>query len=245
MVVATYRDLFAAIATAGAALTGLLFVALSVAPRRGPVAGPVVIQQIRAAAALVCFVNALAVSLYGLVPAGNIGYPSLVLGVIGILFTGAAIRSVVSSGSAPRQKLGQVGLFTLLLLIFGTGVVSGIAVIANPGNEGQVQLIGYALVSSLIVGISRAWELIGARETGLYASLAMLAGHTPRADSADSAEGSDMADDAAPPGTGRAGAGAGQTGDSQPGGGAEESARESATGPAGDHDDREGRPGEY
>jgi hypothetical protein len=203
VVVATYRDLFAAIATSGAALTGLLFVAISVAPRRDPVAGPVVIQQIRAAAALVCFVNALAVSLYGLVPEGNIGYPSLVLGIIGILFTGAAIRSVVSSGSTRRQKVGQVGLFVLLLLIFGTGVVSGIAVIANPGHAGQVQLIGYALVSSLIVGISRAWELIGDRETGLYASLATLAGRTPHADRVSIA---------APPATGPTGADSGPPG---------------------------------
>ena len=163
VVLTTYEGLFAAIGSASAALTGLLFVAISVAPRRGPVTGPVVIQQIRAAAALLCFVNALAVSLYGLVPDGNIGYPALTLGVIGILFTAAAVRSVLSSGSAPRQKLAQIGLFTLLLLIFGTGVVSGIAVIANPGDHGQVQVIGYALVSSLIVGISRAWELIGDR----------------------------------------------------------------------------------
>jgi len=184
VVVATYRDLFAAIATASAALTGLLFVALSVAPRRGPAPGPPVIQQIRAAAALLCFVNALAVSLYGLVPDGNIGYPAMILGVIGILFTAAAIRSVLSSGTRRRQQVGQVGLFTLLLLIFGTGFASGIAVIAKPADNTQVQVIGYALVSSLLVGISRAWELVGDRETGMFASLAMLAGHTPRRDRA-------------------------------------------------------------
>jgi hypothetical protein len=210
VVLATYQDLFAAIAAAAAALTGLLFVAISVAPRRGPATGPVVIRQIRAAAALLCFVNALACSLYGLVPEGNVGYPSLVLGITGILFTAAAIRSVLSTGSAPRQKFGQAGLFILLFLIFGTGVVSGIAVIANPGNTGQLQLIGYALVSSLIVGISRAWELVGDRDTSLFASLATLAGHTLRRDSMSVAE---------PPATGHADADSGQDGDSGPPGG--------------------------
>jgi hypothetical protein len=230
VVLTTYEGLFAAIAAASAALTGLLFVAISVAPRRGPAAGPVVIQQIRAAAALLCFVNALAVSLYGLVPDGNIGYPALTLGVIGISFVAAAVRSVLSSGSAPRQKLAQVGLFTLLLLIFGTGVVSGIAVIANPGDRGQVQVIGYALVSSLIVGLSRAWELIGDRQTSLYASLALLAGHTPQADRIGVA---------GPPATGT-GAGAGQAGDRRQLGGPDEAGRQSPPGPVGDHDDQGG-----
>jgi len=228
VVLTTYEGLFAAIGAASAALTGLLFVAISVAPRRGPATGPLVIRQIRAAAALLCFVNALAVSLYGLVPDGNIGYPALTLGVIGILFTAAAVRSVLSSGSAPRQKLAQVGLFTLLLLIFGTGVVSGIAVIANPGDRGQVQVIGYALVSSLIVGISRAWELIGDRDTSLFASLELLAGRTPHADRVGIA---------GPPAAEPTGADAGLTGDSRLPGGPDETGPESPSGPAGDHDD--------
>jgi len=50
------------------ALAGLLFVALSVAPRRQPNLGPSIIRQIRAAAALLAFTNALAVSLFTLVP---------------------------------------------------------------------------------------------------------------------------------------------------------------------------------
>jgi hypothetical protein len=175
MVVGGYRDLFSAIAGSGGALTGLLFVALSVSvPRPRPNAATPLVRQIRAAAALLCFVNALAVSLYGLVPGGNIGYPALAVGIIGIVFTAAAIRSIVASRTSRRQQFGQVGLFVLLLLIFGTGVVSGGAVIGNAGNAAQVQLIGYALVSSLLVGISRAWELVGDRDTGLLASLESL-----------------------------------------------------------------------
>jgi hypothetical protein len=179
VVTATYRDLFAAISASAAALTGLLFVAMSVAPSRRLAAGPGPIRQIRAAAALLSFVNALAVSLYGLVPETNIGYPALVMSVIGILFTAAAIRSVVSSPITRRQQLGQTGLFVLLVLIFGAEIVSGVAVIADARNGARVQVIGYALVSSLIVGISRAWELVGDRDTGMLASLAVLAGRSP------------------------------------------------------------------
>jgi hypothetical protein len=59
----TYRELFVATAGAAGALTGLLFVALSITPLRGPSTDHPVIRQVRVAAALLAFVNALAVSL--------------------------------------------------------------------------------------------------------------------------------------------------------------------------------------
>jgi hypothetical protein len=184
MVVAGYRDLFVAIAGSAATLTGLLFVALSVTPRRGAALGPAVILQVRTSAALLTFNNALAVSLFGLVPGTNAGIPSVVLGVIGITFSAAAVRSIRASGSASRQQLFQLELIALLLAIFGTELVSGIIAIASPGTGEAMQVISYALIASLIVGISRAWELIGDRDTGLAASIAVLLGHRPRSEAA-------------------------------------------------------------
>jgi hypothetical protein len=175
----TYRELFAAIAATAGALTGLLFVAMSVASRRAPGTAPAVIREIRAAAALLAFTNALAVSLFGLVPGTNVGYPAVSLGVIGILFTAAGMRSVLSSQPTRRQNLGQLGLVVLLLAIFGTELAAGIAVLADPRRSTPVQVISYALVTSTIVGIARAWELVGDRDTGLFASIAVLAGHPP------------------------------------------------------------------
>jgi hypothetical protein len=184
MVAGGYRDLFVAIAGSAATLTGLLFVALSVTPRRGAALGPAVILQVRTSAALLTFNNALAVSLFGLVPGTNAGVPALVLGVIGITFSAAAVRSIRGSGSPARQQLFQLELIGLLLLIFSTELVSGIIVINNPRSIGAVQYISYALISSLIVGISRAWELIGDRDTGLAASIAVLLGRRPHAEAA-------------------------------------------------------------
>jgi hypothetical protein len=184
MVAGGYRDLFVAIAGSAATLTGLLFVALSVTPRRGPALGPAVILQIRTSAALLTFNNALAVSLFGLVPGTNAGIPALVLGVIGITFSAAAVRSIRASGSPARQQLFQLELIGLLLLIFVTELVAGIIVIARPHSGDAVQFIGYALITSLIVGISRAWELVGDRDTGLGASIAVLLGRRPPAEAA-------------------------------------------------------------
>lgn len=176
MITGTYRDFFAATAGSSGALTGLLFVAMSVAPREVLVTGPPVVRRIRAAAALLSFTNALAVSLYGLVPTTNIGYPALVISVIGILFTAAAIRSILTNEAAARVRRRQVGLINILLLIYGTQLAAGLVVLAKPASGTAIQIIGYTLVTSLVVGIGRAWEFIGERETGLLASLGILMG---------------------------------------------------------------------
>ncbi len=178
MLTGTYRDLFAAIAGCAAGLTGLLFVAMSVSPSRGKAASAHVVQQVRAAAALLAFTNALAVSLFGLVPGTNVGYPAFALGIIGLMFTAAGTRSIFSTRSMLRQHWRrQVGLIGLLLAIFGSELVNGVIVLVHPSTINSVQGISYAIVASLIVGVARAWELVGDRDTGIIASIAVLAGH--------------------------------------------------------------------
>jgi hypothetical protein len=195
-----YRDLFAAIAATAGSLTGLLFVALSVGPARALATGPPAIQRVRAAAALLAFSNAMVVSLFSIVPGTNPGYPAAVLGVIGILFTAAAIRSIRSSQATPRQQLRQLELIALLLAIFGTELVSGIVLLARPRATAPLQVIGYALVTSIIVGIARAWEFVGERNTGLLTSIAVLAGHAPDPDGAPAPEAAAPAEPGAAPG---------------------------------------------
>ena len=173
---AAFHDLFVATSSAAAALTGLLFVALSVAPRRELAPGPRSIQQIRAAAALVAFTNSLTVSLFTLVPGTRIGYPALTVGAIGLTFTAASSRSIAAGPASRGQQRHQTGLIILLLLIFGTELVSGIMSLLRPSDPQWPEYIGYAICASLLLGVSRAWELIGDIDTGLFASLAVLAG---------------------------------------------------------------------
>ena len=64
----------------------------------------------------------------------------------------------------------------LLLLIFGTELACGVAVLADSRLSTAVQVMCYALIASVLVGIARAWELVGERDTGLWASLSVLTG---------------------------------------------------------------------
>lgn len=186
---ASYRDFLVAVASSAGALTGLLFVAISVVtPRREVARGPRIIQQVRAAAAMVAFFNALAVSLFGLVPGTNIGYPAVVLAVIGLFFTAASTRSVRTSASTGRQQRQQLDLMVLLFAIFGTEFGAAIALLVSPWASAPADVVGYTLVASIIVGVSRAWEFVGDIDTGLSASLTVLFGHrgpdTPADDTA-------------------------------------------------------------
>jgi hypothetical protein len=199
-----YREFFAATAATAGTLTGLLFVALSVERGDYRAAGAAVIKEVRTAAALLAFSNALVVALFSLVPGTEVGWPSSVLGVSGLLFTAAAIRSILTSGSTRRQQRRQIGLIRTLLLIFGAELIAGIVSLVSPGNTTAPEVIGYALVGSLIVGVGRAWELVGNRDTGITTSLAVLAGREPRslgddgAGTAAAAAGPDAGRDAGP-----------------------------------------------
>lgn len=172
----SYRDLFAAIATSAAALTGLLFVVMTVAERRPATALPDVLQQIRASAALLAFGNALAVSLFSLVPGTHVGYPAVVVGVIGVFFSVAATRSLLASPSTGNWRGRHLTLTAWLLAIFAVQLGAGIDLLVHP-RTGPLDLLSYVLVISLMIGIARAWELVDGRGTGIIASLTSLIDH--------------------------------------------------------------------
>ena len=199
MVNGTYRDLFVAIAGAAGALTGLLFVALSVAPRPRIGQHPNVIRQVRAAAALVAFTNALAVSLFGLVPHNLIGYPAAVAGAVGLLFVFGGLRSILADPASRQRVRSQIGLILLLLAAFGVEVIASIIAAANPHEKVPIAVIGNVLVASLLIGVARSWELVGDRDTGISASIAALAGHERHLGGSVAGPGRCPRDDDAPP----------------------------------------------
>jgi hypothetical protein len=176
MVMGNARELFTVVAEAAATLTGLLFVAMSLAPRHETTSHLGVVQQIRAAASLLAFTSALAISLFALVTDDNVGYPALVLGISGITFTAASLRSIFESTHNRQLIRKQMGLIVLLLATFGFELGVGIALIGNPHSKTALDILENVLAASLLIGVARAWELVGARDTGLFSSLAALSG---------------------------------------------------------------------
>jgi hypothetical protein len=178
MVTGDARDLFVAVASAAAALTGLLFVAITVTPRPAGGRPRGVIHQVRSAAALLAFTNALGISLFGLVPNNNAGYPAGVFGIIGTLFTLASVRSILADTRARARFAAQLSLIGGLLAVFISEIIFGAELIVNRHSHNAVDVLGNLIVASLFIGVARAWEFVGDRDTGIWASLMVLAtGH--------------------------------------------------------------------
>ena len=169
------RDLFVAVATAASALTGLLFVAITVTPRPADGHPRSVIHQVRSAAALLAFTNPLAVTLFGLVPNNNAGYASTGLGIVGALFSLASARSILSDQAARHRFLSQVTLIIGLLAVFVTEIWYGVELVRHHHDQSALDSISNVLVASLLIGIARAWEFVGDRDTGLWSSIMVLA----------------------------------------------------------------------
>jgi hypothetical protein len=169
------RDLFVAVASAAAALTGLLFVAITVTPRPAGGRPHGVIHQVRSAAALLAFTNALGIALFGLVPGNNAGYPAAGFGIVGTLFTLASVRSILADATARAKSLTQIALIAGLLAVFVSEIIYGVKLHGNAHNHGALDTIGNLIVGSLFIGVARAWEFVGDRDTGIWASIAVLA----------------------------------------------------------------------
>ena len=198
MVTGNFRDFFVVIATSAATLIGLLFVAMSVSKGRAQ-AHPQVIREFRAAASLLAFTNAFTVALFGLVPGNNIGYPAAIVGIIGVLFTAAGVRTTLSLPSQQQHRRPQLSLVIALLLVFGFQIVNGFQLIINSHHGGALATIGDVLIASLLIGIGRAWELVGDWDTGIVSSIGRLIGHQPQPPGAVERQGSEETETAQMP----------------------------------------------
>ena len=166
-----FTDFFVASAGATGALIGLLFVAISVSPDKLASKETGVYAEIHAATALLCFTDVLAVSLFSLIPGDGPAYPATVFGVIGLAFAAASARSLLSRAHVVRRALpvvlGLTALFTFQTVYGAIGV-------ATHERRWAVESLCSVLVAALLVGVARAWQLVGLRDTGLLTSLGIL-----------------------------------------------------------------------
>jgi hypothetical protein len=168
---ATAHEFFAASASVAGALIGLLFVAISVAPERvlGPDASEV--HGVRAAATLTAFTNALTVSLFGLIPGYSVGNPATAVAGAGLLFIVRALVGVAPGWRAKRVRLRDFTFLIGLIVVFVIQLIAAIELDRNRADNGSLQTICVLVVVCFLIGIERAWELVGGPSFRLFGTL--------------------------------------------------------------------------
>lgn len=174
MTTTSAHDFFVGSAGVAGALIGLLFVAISVAPEGvlGPNASEA--HSVRAAAALTAFTNALTVALFGLVPGFDGGGAATAVAILGLLFIGGSLIRVIPAWRARRIQLGDVSFLVLLLAVFVVQLIAGLGLDRHAENTGDLQTICVLVIACFLIGIARAWELVGGPTVGLGHQLFQL-----------------------------------------------------------------------
>jgi len=175
MVPENLHDFFIASGGVSGALIGLLFVAISVSAQRLALeeakSQP---HRIRASAALTAFTNALTVSLFGLLPGEKIGWTSMTVSVVGIVFIAATVLYLIRLRQVNLKTARDLLFLAGLIVVFAIQLAEGTAVTANPADSGGVDTIAFEVVVCFLIGIARSWELIGGPDIAITHEVTQL-----------------------------------------------------------------------
>ncbi|MBC3840776.1 hypothetical protein GXW82_12240 [Streptacidiphilus sp. 4-A2] len=177
------HDFFTAAAGVAGTLIGLLFVAISVAAERVSEHGNPA-HRVRAAGALTVFTNALTVSLFALVPGTNVGTVAFVVSLLGLMATAASLISLIRQGTLTWQHPREVVFPICLGAVFVAQLLAGQTVMFHPAARGSVITIAEIIMVCFLIGIARAWELVGGPQLGLVGEILTLVRSTPTSSTA-------------------------------------------------------------
>jgi hypothetical protein len=175
LVPGSFANFFVATSSAGGALIGLLFVAVSINPDRtfGPTAPHE--RQSVAANAFTGLIVAFFVSTDALVPDSNVAGICLFMSALGIISSARlGIRLVRYQ---VRQRVRRSPLWVRLvraltmvvgsLIIYGFLAFSGVSLLHQPSDRNALDAVATLVVVCYGLGLFRAWELLGGPRQGL------------------------------------------------------------------------------
>jgi hypothetical protein len=161
-----FRDFFIASAGVAGALIGLLFVAISVAAERLSAEGASQSHRVRASTALTTFTNALSVSLFALITGVGVGWTASIVAIVGLLFVAGSLLSLLRIRKTQPGELRDAGFLFGTAIVFALQLWFGLRLGGANDDAGALRGVCVLVVVCFLIGISRAWELIGGPTIG-------------------------------------------------------------------------------
>jgi quinol-cytochrome oxidoreductase complex cytochrome b subunit len=159
------------LASAGAALVGLVFVAISLSPKETMSDENAPQWRAVAGSAFFAFMNAFTISLSALNTGLNLGWPVLVLSLIGLSNTTWLGLPLLKRTKERKRLLPRIIANRIMILaglaIYGVGGYFGVHLLLVPRDAVAVERVAIVLMFTYGLGIMRAWELIGIEQLGV------------------------------------------------------------------------------
>ena len=173
MVPPDLANFFIASASAGGALLGLLFVAVSISPEQIVTRHAPMERQAVASSTFIALVNAFFISLGALIPGAtsSIALSVSFLGLLNSLTLGVRLLRHPKSW---QNFIRRVFLILISLAIYGLEFVDALHLTITPSAVGNAYALAILLLPVYGVGLLRAWELLGVNRFGLLAWLSPL-----------------------------------------------------------------------
>ena len=166
-------NFFLASAGIGATLVGLIFVAVSISPEHNVQANAPIERQAMAASSFTALLNAFFISFGALIP-GTIGFITLLMSTIGLINSFLLAWNLLKERERWQIVVRRIFLILVSIIIYGYEFYCAILIILQPDSVGNIYTLAGLLLGVYGIGLTRAWQLLGARRFGLGGWLSPL-----------------------------------------------------------------------
>jgi hypothetical protein len=173
MVLDALNNFFFASAGIGATLVGLIFVAVSIAPEHIVQANAPIERQAMAASSFTALLNAFFISFGALIP-GFIGPMTLIMSALGLINSSLLAWKLLKERERWQNVVRRLFLILVSFIIYGFEFYIAILIIKEPKSVGNIYSLAGLLLGVYGIGLTRAWQLLGARRFGLGGWLSPL-----------------------------------------------------------------------
>lgn len=171
MVPSAYVSFFMTAATAGGALIGLLFIAVSIAPHRTVQPSAPVESRVIASSTFTALFNGFFISLGAVLPFWNIGVLTLLVSLIGVINSLSQGWLMLRPWPSWKNAVRRMVLIVVSLYLYVYELICAIKLLVSPANSPLIFTLSILLMGIYGLALVRAWELLGVQRTGLLAWL--------------------------------------------------------------------------